>query len=459
MRKVVALFAQAMAVGLSAAWVIDLFCWGTTRGWIAKAIREDTFSLLMATIAQVGVPVAIAAATVPFLISAFSRQETTRIARATAFRNWWSALSASSATLAALGSLAVLAGKGTLADPRLADLGAGSVVLFLDSLLLAIVAVDREIAAADPYRLADLVVAGFTPSSAHNFGVVREVSANEVAIVRHNLDFEVRDPLGPFHELMTVAWTARDRVLVLTLLRRLLGTVVRPLRIPFRELGYTLLASSSEHQTRSGRRVRDMATRAERDNCVHLVHALHYVVRNAGPASVRQSTSGGSPGDGQRRLFALAVINLYDSLAICPAAERQRRYCLYALTHMMVATQALTAQGDQEPFGLVGVLLPALEQRVGPREADHLRHAARVWSFIVDGQSSAIALAKEAEYLSSTLPDPWGSLRRNHLEWKRPADVGDEQPLSLPQTVDPPGSSLAKRLKDGWRQVLARHVT
>ncbi len=403
-------------------------------GWLSSALGDpasnEGWVTFYATIVQVSLPAAVAGATVPFLIGTFSRQETTRISLDSSSTSWWARASLLAAVLS--GGLALVA---VAAPPWTADqwsfVGPWPPYLLIESLLLLAVATQVEFQRLDPYRLAPRVARRVSISSTEKFGLVRLDENGAASITRHNLDFATRDPMGPFHELMSIAWTARDRVLVLYLLRCLCQQATKAAGADMIEVGYDGLLARASGTARL-HRVRHVRSTAD-EQVVLLVHVLHYLVRNARTSSVRW---GG--GDGQRRVFTLCLLELHASLDGSDQFERHRRYCLHALVHLAADTVDLVPQGDQEPLDLVWPLTDRPSATVGGLERQQAAATSEIIGMLYQPEfrerseaerraqrGSLVPLIAQADHLrrqaSASVPDPWGPIDWDHLLGSSPS--------------------------------------
>jgi hypothetical protein len=425
--------------------VIDSFTVQLGGSALLERLSDDAWTTYFATVAQVALPLAIASVAVPFLLTTFSTTDTTRVLRMVHAHNplaWSAGVSAASGGVIAL--LVAIGPRNFLPGPTraLAEL---SLVLVLGSVPLLLAASLASLRRLDPYTLAHIVTRPISPESIARFGTTRKGPTGGIEIVRHNLNFNIADPFGPFHELMRLAWAAGDRVLVTYLLQTLTTRLAADHGFVLRHGSYDDLRHPewlrASQERRQSRRLRDVPSPT------YVVHVLHYFVRNSVAAS---RAKGG--GDGQRRIFVLPLINLYLGMAPDPRLKFHRARVLDALTHIASDGADLTPQGDHEPFALLPTLLADRAMRatstVGDGETDVLvaavRYIAAVQNLAVqpDYRSCLGLMPQRLRELVEDSAAPVASPSAAHDPWHRLQPL---MPATLPMPESPRTSPLRKR--------------
>ena len=346
---------RAIATVVASTILIDLLTAHHVAEYLRTTIDSDAWSGLFSSISQVAATIVVASAAIPFLITTFSVHETTRALSRVHARNAasWSATGTGCAATAS----AIYASFG---EDHAADAGELALGLLAVTALLLVSSVLLAWSRLDPYQLAKPALRQLTPRRVERFGLVQRSRVGDLRIVSHNLDFRSNDPLGPFHELMRVAWGAQDRVLVMHMLETMLsralyfnGAVYRSER--FSDF-FTQPLTMATPLARSFRK---------RDEAI-LVHALHYFVRNSLTSANRW---GARPTDGPRRVFVLPLLAAHRSLARSDEHVETRMRLVDAIAHIAGRTSHLPAVGGHEPFALLPLLAANITAR---REFDRL---------------------------------------------------------------------------------------
>jgi hypothetical protein len=335
--------------------LIDLLTAHDVAEYLRTTIDRDAWSGVFSSISQVAATIVVASTAIPFLITTFSVHETTRALSRVHARNAASWLATATGCAATASAIYASFGVRHAADAGALALGllAVTALLLMSSVLLAW-------SRLDPYQLANPALRQLTPRRVERFGLVQRSRAGNLQLISHNLDFRSNDPLGPFHELMRVAWGAQDRVLVMHMLETMLsralyfnGAVYRPERFG---IFFTQPPTMATPIARSFR---------QPDEAI-LVHALHYFVRNSLTSA---NHWGARRTDGPRRVFVLPLLAAHRSLARSDGHVEARMRLVDAIGHIAARTSHLPAVGGHEPFALLPLLAANTTTR---RELDRL---------------------------------------------------------------------------------------